>query len=209
MTERTGLDLLRDALTGASRAIAGDAEVELAWTADAPTLASKSMRVPMPTRALPADQVAEARGVADGFALRLRHHDGALHARLAPAPPVARAVFDAIETVRVELLGARGMAGMRDNLTSARTQQLKSDPIARAKSRDDVPLSSAVALLLRERLGGDSVPNSASAGVDLVREWVESAGGADMDALGRVIDDQRAFAEAATRLLQEIGRAHV
>jgi len=204
MTERTALDQLREALTGASRAIAAEAEVELAWTADAPTLAGKSMRVPMPTRTLPADQVAEARGVADGFALRLRHHDVALHARLAPSPPVARAVFDAVESVRVELLGARGMAGMQDNLTSARTQRLKSDPIARAKSREDVPLSSAVALLLRERLAGDAVPSSAAGGVELVRDWVESVGGADMDALGRVIDDQRAFATAATRLLQDL-----
>ena len=52
-------------------------------------------------------EVAEARGFADAAALRLRHHNAALHARSAPADEVARAVFDAAEQARVEALGAR------------------------------------------------------------------------------------------------------
>ena len=42
----------------------------LTATADAPTSSGKHIRVPMPGRALPAEQVAEARGFADAFALR-------------------------------------------------------------------------------------------------------------------------------------------
>ena len=156
-------------LGGAARAIAHEPEVELAYTADAPSQAGKNLRVPMPARGLPADQVAEARGVADGFALRLRHHDASLHQRRAPVPPVARAVFDAIEQVRVEALGSRGMAGMRANLAEAQTFRLKSDPLVRARDADEVPLSSAVALLLRERLTGEPIPAAAEKGLELVR----------------------------------------
>ena len=202
--EETPLDRFRNVLGGAARAIAGEPEVELAYTADAPSQAGKNLRVPMPARGLPRDQVAEARGVADGFALRLRHHDAAVHQRRAPAPPVARAVFDAIEQVRVEALGSRGMAGMRANLADAQAFRLKSDPIVRAREADEVPLSSAVALLLRERLTGEPVPTVARGGLDLVREWIEAKGGADMDALGLVIDDQSAFADLAGRLLEDL-----
>jgi cobaltochelatase CobT len=204
MTDQTPLEAFRAVLTGTARAIAHEPEVELAYTADAPTQAGKNLKVPMPGRALPAAQVAEARGFADGFALRLRHHDVAAHNRLAPAPVVARAVFDAVETVRVEALGSRGMAGMRDNLGHALDMRMRSDPISRAKAKDEVPLSTAVALLLRERLTGEAPPKGTEAGLDLVRDWIEEAGGADMDALGLVLDDQNAFAALATKLLEDL-----
>ena len=204
MTEQTPLEAFRAVLTGTARAIAHEPEVELAYTADAPVQAGKNLKVPMPGRALPADQVAEARGFADGFALRLRHHDVAAHNRNAPAPVIARAVFDAVETVRIEALGARGMAGMRDNLSRALDMRMRSDPIGRAKAKDEVPLSTAVALLLRERLTGEAPPAATANGLNLVRDWIEEAGGADMDALGLVLDDQNAFATLATKLLEDL-----
>jgi len=167
-------------------------------------LMGKNMRVPMPARSLPPEQVAEARGVADGFALRLRHHDPALHARGAPPDPIARAVFDAVETARIEAVGGRGMAGVAANLSRALDQRLRSDPIVRARSHDEVPLSTAVQLLVRERLTGAPPPDSAAAGLDLVRAWLEDKGGADMDALAFALDDQAAFARLATKLLEDL-----
>ena len=204
MAEQTPLDAFKNVLTGAAKAIAAEPEIELAYTADAPTQIGKNLKVPMPARALPPDQVAEARGFADGFALRIRHHNAAVHAAAAPSQAVARAVFDAVENVRVEALGARGMAGIAANLGHALDMRMRSDPIARAKARDEVPLSTAVALLLRERLTGQASPAVADAGLSLVREWIEDAGGADMDALGLVLDDQKAFATLATKLLEDL-----
>jgi cobalamin biosynthesis protein CobT len=59
------LDTFRSVLTGTSRALAEQPEVEVAWTSDQASQTGKLMRVPMPGRALPADQVAQARGAAD------------------------------------------------------------------------------------------------------------------------------------------------
>ena len=97
----------------------GIPELEVSWTADAPSLQGKAMRVPMPPRALPREQAMEARGFADSFSLRLRHHNERLHARNAPAEPAARACYDAVELVRYEALGSNNYAGMRDNLDAA------------------------------------------------------------------------------------------
>jgi cobaltochelatase CobT len=38
----------------------------------------------------------------------------------------------------------------------------------------------------------------------MVRDWIETAGGADLDALGMVLDDQAAFASLATKLLEDL-----
>jgi cobaltochelatase CobT len=204
MADRSPLDDFRQVLTGASRAIAHEPELELAFTADAPGQSGKNLRVPMPARSLPAEQVAEARGFADSFSLRLRHHDAALHARGAPAEAVARAVFDAVETARIEALGSKGMAGVQANLNHALDLRMRSDPITRARSADEVPLSTALQLLVRERLSGQAPPKSAAAGLALVREWIETKAGRDLDALALALDSQAVFARLATRLLEDL-----
>ncbi len=204
MNTETPLDRLKAVLAGTARAISDEPEVELAFTADAPVQSGKHMKVPMPGRQLPADQVAEARGFADGFALRLRHHDAALHTRGAPGEAVARAVFDAVETARVEALGARGYSGIGDNLATALDVRMRSDPISRARTRDEVPLSTALGLIVRERLTGRASPAAADAGLSLVREWIEAKGAGGLDALALALDDQRAFQGLATRLLEDL-----
>lgn len=204
MAAETPLDRFKSVLGGAARAVSREPEIELAYTADAPSQSGKHIKVPMPARTLPPDQVAEARGFADGFALRLRHHDTALHARAAPGEAVARAVFDAVEGARVEALGSRGYAGITANLDVALAMRLRADPITRARARDEVPLSTALGLMVRERLTGAESPEATLAGLDLVRDWIEQKAGGDLDALALAIDDQRAFASLATKVLEDL-----
>ena len=204
MADDTPLDLFRRALTGTARVIAREPEVEVAWSADAPAASGKNFRVPLPGRTLPAAQAQEARGFADSFALRLRHHNDALHSKHAPAEPLARACYDAVEQVRYEALGASDFSGMRTNLDAAAELRAAGDPIARATEASDVPLQSALALLLRERLTGTPVPQRARAGVELVREFIESRTGSDFDDLAGSLADQRAFQSLTLDMLRHL-----
>ena len=167
------LEAFRQVLSGAARAIAREPELDLGFTADAPNATGKSVKVPMPGRTLPEREVAEARGFADAAALRLRHHNAALHARGAPEDDVARAVFDAVEQARVEALGARAMAGVRSNLARATDMRIRTDPITRARNRAEVPLGTALGLIVRERLTGEAPPEAAVEGLKLIEAWVE------------------------------------
>ncbi|MDF2494011.1 cobaltochelatase subunit CobT [Sphingomonas sp.] len=202
MATETPLDRFKNVLGGASRALSEEQELELAFTADAPAQSGKHLKVPMPARSLPADQVAEARGFADGFALRLKHHDPAMHARGAPPEAVARAVFDAVEGARVEALGSRGYAGITNNLAQALDVRLRADPITRARTRDEVPLSTALGLLVREALTGQQAPASAAPGLALVRDWINER--ADLSGMALALDDQRAFQSLAMKLLEDL-----
>lgn len=204
MAEETPLDQFRSVLAGTARVVSDDPEVDVAWTADAPSQSGAHFRLPMPGRSLPAAQVAEARGFADAMALRLRHHDPVLHQRGAPNEAVARACYDAVEQVRYEALGSDGYAGMRDNLDAALATRMASDPIARAAKPDDVPLQAAVALLLRERLTGQPIPASAQLGTSMVRSWIEQRVGGDFDALAAALEDQKAFQHLTLDMLQHL-----
>ncbi len=204
MADETPLDRFKSVLTGAARAITHEPEVEVSWTVDAPSQSGKSIRVPMPGRALPREQAAAARGHADSFALRLRHHNEATHARFAPSEPTARACYDAVEAVRYEALGARAYAGMRGNLGAALDQRIAADPITRAANVAEVPVQSALALLLRERLTGQPVPEAARAGVDMLRGWIAERAESDFAALEGALDNQQAFRKQALEMLAHL-----
>ena len=207
MPERTPIDEFRRALAGAARAIARDPEVEVAFASEPVSASGKTARVPSPGPSLQAKLVAEARGAADAVALRLRYHDERLHLTGTPLDPDARAVFDALESARVEALGARTMDGVRGNLAELIDARIRGDAILRARSADEVPLATAIALLARERLTGDAPPLAARTGLDLVAPWIEEKAGVELDALALTIDDQAAYAKVARRLLEDLDLA--
>src|SRR3546814_10369900 len=110
----------------------------------------------------------------------MKHHSEKLHAAARPGEPIAAAAFDAMEWARIEALGARNMAGMRANLSASLQMRMRSDPISRAQDRDDVPVSTALELLLREALTGEPAPQGTESGLSLVREWITGDAGADL-----------------------------
>ena len=208
MTAQSPLEDFKAALSSVARAVTRDAEVEVGFTADAPAQIGKAIKVPTPSRTLPADQVAEARGFADGYALRMKHHSEKLHAAARPTEPLAAAAFDAMERARIEALGARHMDGMRANLSASLAMRMRSDPISRAQGRDDVPMSSALELMLREALTGDAAPQGTETGLSMVREWIAKEAGGDLTALSMLLDDQAAFAETAKLALRHLDLIH-
>src|SRR6476646_9077699 len=205
MTER--IDLFRRALAGAARAIARDPDVDVAFASEAGPPSGKTARVPSPGPALEPRLVAEARGAADSVALRLRYHDAAIHSRTAPIDMDARAVFDALETARVEALGARAMGGVRNNLANLTEARVRGDAIVRARNAEEVPLATAVGLIARERLTGQAQPRGAVTGLKLVAPWIEEKAAAELDALALTLDDQGAFAKLSRRLLEDLDLA--
>src|SRR5213592_2056033 len=104
------------ATAGALRAVAQQAEVQVAFQPGPSGLSGKRARLPLPTRALPPAEMARLRGSSDAIALRLRHHDNSVHAARMPARREAKDAYDALEQVRVEVVGSRVMNGVNANL---------------------------------------------------------------------------------------------
>ncbi len=180
-------------------------EVELAYTADKPSCFGDSARVPQPGRALPPEQVAEVRGWADSFALRHRHHDARLHGKEQPDVGPAREIWNVLEQVRCEALGAADMAGVARNLDRMTESRIRTDPIVRARTPEEVPLATALGLLARQRLTGSPPPALAEAALSMVRDNLEARAGIHLDELAMVIDDQAAFAQVMRRVLADLG----
>ncbi len=162
------------------------------------------VRLPMPKQALPKDEVADLRGVADGWALKLRHHDVALHARRMPETAEAQAVYDALETARCEAVGSRYFPGVRKNLREHAEQDCRAKNFHRLTAREDAPFADAIGMLAREIFTGEPAPQSARPLIDLWRAHIEKNAGTDLADLRDVLDDQDAFARGLRRLLDHL-----
>lgn len=191
---------LRETMAAAMRALAGSADLSLR-TGDALSLAGTQARLPVWMLEPRPGSIAVLRGETDSLALRHRHHDRPLHLRFAPRGGQSREIFDALERVRVEALGARRFAGVAKNLRDAAEARWRESDFARSPERLELSLPEAVPMLARRRILGDEYPPGAGA---FLRRWESSLGervGLLLAGLGHALDDQRNYALACRRLI--------
>ncbi|MGA3308188.1 MAG: cobaltochelatase subunit CobT [Xanthobacteraceae bacterium] len=183
------------------RAIAGKGDIEVAFAAERPGLAGGKARLPEPPRRLNEREAAIVRGHADSIALRLACHDPAVHRKLVPGGQQARAVFEAVEQARVEAIGSRRMGGVAKNLSAMLDDRFHRGKYDEITDRADAPIEDAVAMIVRERLTGETPPATARKLVELWRPLIEERAGRNLDRLERVLTDQRRFADVVHDLL--------
>ena len=200
-------DDFKRATAGTLRAMAQSNEVQVAFQPGPAGLTGKRARLPLPTRALPAAEMARLRGVADSLALRLRHHDDAVHAARMPAQRDARDAYDALEQARVEVVGARHMEGVAANLRAHLVETCETEGYDRMTRREQMPVAAALALLARERMSGEPGPHEAARMLDLWRDTLGAPAQTALDEMARAQDNQSAFARAARKLLAALDLA--
>ncbi|MDA0367088.1 MAG: cobaltochelatase subunit CobT [Proteobacteria bacterium] len=204
---RSPVENFKRALSAATRAISAVKDLEVSFGVESPGIRDDSVRLPQPSRDLNANEVSNVRGVADSFALRLRHHNAKLHARRRPDGAAAQAVYDSAELARIEAIGALQFEGVAQNLNAALVQQYDRAEPAAVGSREDAPLAEAVRLILRERLTGAAAPDAARAIVDAWRDTLDGRAREDIEALCETVDDQAAFSKVARRLIAHLDLA--
>ena len=195
------------ATTGAVRAMAASNEVQVAFQPGPSGLAGKRARLPLPTRALPPAEMAKLRGVADSLALRLRHHDDAIHNARMPARREAKDVYDALEQARVETVGSRHMNGVAANLRARLAEECEAEGFDRMTRKDQLPMAAALSLLAREKMSGETSPLAVSRVLDLWRDTLGDTAEGALSEMAASQDNQVAFTRAARKLLAALDLA--
>ena len=205
--DNTRAEEFKRATAGVLRAIAEIPDVQVAFQPGPSGLSGKRARLPLPTRALPPAEMARLRGASDAMALRLRHHDDAVHAARMPARREAKDVYDALEQARVEVVGSRHMAGVAANLRAKLAEECEAEGYDRMTRKDQLPIQAALALLARERMSGEKSPPAAQRMLDMWRDTLGETADQALAEMNRSQDDQRAFARAARKLLAALDLA--
>ena len=188
----------------AVRALSGEPELEVTFSAEPPALRGLKARLPLPSRNLPPSEVAVVRGAGDAYALRRAHHEDKVHDQFKPQSADAASVFEAAEQARVEAIGSIAMKGVADNLAAGLEQRLTQRGLTKARLKADVPIADALGLMVREKLTGTPPPEAMKYAVDLWRPFIEENAGKDLEKLGSALRNQAAFAKLTRTILRDL-----
>ncbi len=197
-------EVFKRALAHAARSLAEQPDLEVVFSGDGPSLIGHRAILPHPPRELNGVEATRLRGLADQMALRVAHHDGSTHARNKPKSPEGARVYDALEQVRVEAIGANALIGVRENLAAVWDQAVQKKGLGGLVDPANAPMAEIVALMVRERLTDQPPPLAARAIVDAHRAEIEAKAGADLDRLTGAVEDQKAFARIARAVVRDL-----
>ncbi len=198
-------DPFKKALAEATKTLAEDGDLTVTFSVDPPGMSKDGIRLPQVSRRMTRDEVLLARGTADGFALRRRYHDAATHARYQPQGPMARDLYEAMETARCEALGARDMPGTAVNIDARIAQEADRKGYAHLKEAADAPLPLAAGYLVRTLATGRPLPRGADRVLALWRAVLDAQAGGTLQGLDAALADQAAFARLTRRVIEDLG----
>jgi len=192
------------AVATAVRSLAGEPELEVNFSPEQPSLKGLKAKLPLPSRNLPPNEIAIVRGQGDAYALRCAYHEDAVHNQYRPQSVDAAALFEAAEQARVESIGATALKGVANNLMANLEARSNARGFAKVKDRAEAPLADALGMIVREKLTGETLPDSAKNIADLWRPWIEERAGKDLDKLEGTMRDQAAFAKVTRTILRDL-----
>jgi len=194
------------------RALSGKPSAAVTFASHASYQENQPAGAPEPATQLPAPSpdlnpvtAAPLRGMADVLTLTLRYHDEDTHRRYRPQGENARAVFDAVEEVRVEALGVRCLPGVTANLAAALDQRCQA--FTDCRTADDIPLAEAIRLMARKTVAGEKIPASGRHMVELWQPLLDARVEKCLKALRACVGDQRLYSETARQLIADLDLA--
>lgn len=197
-------DLVKRVTAAALKALSGRQEVSVQFGHGGASVSEETVLLPAPAPQVNMAAMTKLRGVSDSLALRLRYHDEAIHRKNLPSGAEARAVFEAVEQVRCESLGARRLTGVADNLGALLEERCRAKGFAGVTERKDANLADVLGLMARQRITGEAPPEAAERMVEIWRGWLEKRLGQRMRKLAESADDQEAFAARMMDVIQAL-----
>ncbi|SMY07733.1 cobaltochelatase subunit CobT [Flavimaricola marinus] len=198
-------DPFKKALAEATKVMADDPDLAVTYSVDPAGQTAETIRLPQISRRMTRDEVLLARGTADAFALRHKFHDAKTSARYMPQGQMARDLYDAMETARVEAVGARHMPGTAGNIDAKIGAEARRKGYDQIRDAADAPLSVAAGYLIRHLATGRDLPEGASNVMDLWRGFIEDHCGDHLSNIDELLSDQKAFAKLAREIIKDLG----
>ena len=196
-------ELFKQALATTTKAMSADRDVEVGFGNDVGS-DGETITLRPPPQQLDPVVAARIRGEADAVALRRAHHNPAAHFAHRPSGDLPRKVYDAAEQARIESLGANAMRGTAENLDAVLDQRCQSGEFAMGSEDADAVLAPALEFLLREKLTGRALPDSAKRVADVWRERVETETGGAIERLIEQLHDQPEFARTVRDMIRDL-----
>lgn len=198
-------DPFKKALAEATKVMANDPELSVSFSVDPPGATNETIRLPQISRRMTRDEVLLARGTADALALRHKFHDPSTHNRYVPDGQMARDIYEAMETARIEAVGAEYMPGTASNIDVKITNDALRKGYDQIKEPAEAPLAVAAGYLIRHLATGRPLPAGAQNVMELWRGFIEDRAGGTLENLSDMLQDQQSFSKFARKIIDDLG----
>ena len=206
-TSRT--ESFKTATTAALKALAEKPETTVVYSPAADQKAAVSpsgteVRLPLPPQKMTREHITRLRGAADAAAMRLKHHNTAVHARRMPVNKEAIEAYNAMEQARVEALGARQFTGVGQNLAGALEQRLAAEGYHMAREYAHIERSEALKVLVHAACNAVALGATGKHVRDIVQTALGTKLERNLAELAAHIDDQKQCADILRRLIEDL-----
>ena len=198
-------DPFKKALAEATRAMAANGDLAVAYSIDPPGLSNDTARLPQVSRRMTRQEVLLARGTADAYALRTRFHNESIHNRYMPDGNEAREIYEVMATARCEAVGARAMPGTAGNIEAKLEAEALVLGYDKVTSFKEVPMPTALSYYLRQVATGREMPSAVNNALSQWKTTIEERSGKTFDDIGSKMTDQTEFARFARQLIDDLG----
>ncbi|PIB24228.1 cobaltochelatase subunit CobT [Amylibacter kogurei] len=198
-------DPFKKALAEATKAMANEPELNIAFSVDPAGLTNDVARLPQVSRRMTREEVMLARGTGDAFALRVRFHNEATHNRYMPQGAQARELYEVMATARCEAVGARAMPGTAGNIDAMLEAEAVKLGYDQVKSFNEVPMATALGYYLRHIATGRDMPPAVNNAMQQWKTLIEERSGDTFKDIDNVLTDQVTFSKFARQLIDDLG----
>jgi len=198
-------DPFKKAVAETARVMADDPDMSVRYSVDPPGLSDDEMRLPQVTHRMKPDDILLARGTADALALRRKHHDTSTYQKYIPVGPMAKDLYESMETARCEAVGSQSMPGTASNIDAKLDIEAKERRYDQSKEPSDVPLSVAAGYLIRHLATGRTMSPAVQNAIDMWKGFIEDQAGETLDDLHDILTNQADFARFARRVISDLG----
>jgi len=198
-------DPFKKALSEATKVLADNPELSINYSVDPSGISGDTIRLPQVSRRMTKDEVLLARGTADALAMHHKYHNSDLHSRFTPDGPMARELYEAMETARCEAVGAKDMPGTTGNINAKIGVEAKRKGFDKLTDRADAPLAEAAGYLIRSLTTKKDLPTSAKNVMDLWKNFILDQAGTTLENLTKNLDNQEEFAKFARQIITDLG----
>ena len=198
-------DPFKKALAEATKVMANDPDLAVSFSVDPAGQTTDSIRLPQVSRRMTREEVLLARGTADAFALRHKFHNPKTAAKYMPQGQMAKDLYEAMETARIEAVGAQHMPGTAGNIDAKIANEAMRKGYDGITQAADAPLAVAAGYLIRNLATGRDLPKGADNVMELWRGFIEDHAGDTLSDVQGLLSDQQAFAKFARQMISDLG----
>ncbi len=195
----------KKALTGATKALANQPELKLSFSSDHREPTNNMVTIPQISRKMTKEEVLVARGNADSIALKSRFHNEKIHSKYLPAGDLAKELYETLENVRCEIMGAKILPGAATNLDAKMIGDLKNDDIANSNDKSEVSIAAATGYVFRQLVTGRPLPEKISQIASRWRDHIQNQAGETMVEAESFLSNQSQFAKLSRQMIKELG----